>query len=106
MTGIAKPHGTAPEAPAGSFRKEKGQVVVSLRKAAALRKAGAALALVDAAQQVNLVVVHADRGLYVTVDRASLANGAGGGAEKGLKAYTVRREGAALWIDVGGARNL
>jgi hypothetical protein len=106
MTGIAKPHGTAPEAPAGSFRIEKGQVVVSLAKAAALRKAGAALALVDAARHLNLVVVHADRGLYVAVDRASLTNGAGGGAEKGLKAYTVRREGSKLLIDVSGARKL
>lgn len=86
--------GASPEAPAGSFHFNSGRVVVDLNKAVALRRTGAALAVVDTERGLNLIVIHAGRGLFVALDRSR--------AHADVRAYETRREGDRLLVEVGG----
>lgn len=90
---LGAPCPASTEAPAGSFYWDQGRVVIDLNKTAALRRTGSALAFVDAARKLNLVVIHADRGLYIAFDRSR--------AQDDVRAYETRREGSRLLIAVG-----
>ena len=65
-----------PPAPAGSFSTVPGRIVVDLQKAPELRRTGAAVSVVDEARKLNLILIHADRGHYVAMDRSCTHNGA------------------------------
>lgn len=65
-----------PSAPEGSFRLEAGRLVIDLRKAALLRDAGSAAAIVDVARGLNLIVIHAGRGRFAALNRSCTHGGA------------------------------
>ncbi len=62
--------------PPDSFQVEGGQIAVDLTRAPGLRKAGAAFSIVDPGRQVNLILIHAERGRYVAMDRSCTHGGA------------------------------
>lgn len=96
--GRVPPRPVSTEAPAGSFHWDQGRVVIDLNKTVALRRTGSALAFVDVERNLNLVVVHADRGLYIAFDRSRARD------RDDVRAYETRREGSRLLIAVGNGK--
>jgi nitrite reductase/ring-hydroxylating ferredoxin subunit len=62
-----------PEAPAGSFSFDGRRLLLDR---ALLRKPGAAIAVVDAARNLNLIVIHATRNRFAALDRSCTHGGA------------------------------
>jgi Rieske Fe-S protein len=120
---------TTPEAPAGSFRIEGGEVLLEMKKVPSLGRKGGAVKVVDIDREVNIIVVQPERGRFAALERSCTHGGAqvvyngvnrtvqctswghsefaldgrvlGGSARKPLAAHEVRREGGLLRISLG-----
>jgi nitrite reductase/ring-hydroxylating ferredoxin subunit len=63
-------------AAAGSYRFEGTRLVLDLRQTPQLRKVGSAVAMVDAARKVNLIVARVGPRAYAALDRTCTHGGA------------------------------
>ncbi|MEN6535708.1 MAG: hypothetical protein ABFD60_17105 [Bryobacteraceae bacterium] len=59
-----------PPAPANSIQFQDGKIIVDLTRVPELRRSGTAIAIVDEARKINLILVHAESKRYVTLNRA------------------------------------
>jgi len=65
-----------PSLPAASLSFVPGKVIVNLALVPDLRRPGVAFSVVDETRKINLVLIHAERGRYVAIDRTCTHGGA------------------------------
>ncbi len=126
LAGIPAVCCTTAEIPAASLSFRDDLLIIDLRRAPQLAKAGAAVKVIDQKRGVNLIVVHGRKGELAALERSCTHGGAqvaynrindtvqcsswghsefdlsgavlGGSARKPLRAYAVRRAGRTLEI--------
>ncbi len=117
---------TTPEAPAGSYRIDGGEILLEIDKVPSLGRKGGAVKVVDIDRGVNLIVVEPEKGRFAALERSCTHGGAqvvyngvnrtvqctswghsefaldgqvlGGSAKKRLPVHEVRLEGGLLRI--------
>jgi nitrite reductase/ring-hydroxylating ferredoxin subunit len=62
--------------PPESVSFEPGKITVTLDRIPELRRPGAAFSIVTEIRKINLILIHAGRGQYVTLDRSCTHGGA------------------------------
>jgi nitrite reductase/ring-hydroxylating ferredoxin subunit len=67
---------TSQALPASSIAFEPGKITVELARAPELRRAGSAFNVVDEGRKINFLLLHAERGHFVALDRACTHGGA------------------------------
>jgi nitrite reductase/ring-hydroxylating ferredoxin subunit len=76
VTGLPPLCCTSLALPASSVAFEPGRIMVELARVPELRRTGAAFTIVDEGRKVNLLLIHAEHGRYVAMDRACTHGGA------------------------------
>jgi nitrite reductase/ring-hydroxylating ferredoxin subunit len=62
--------------PSGSVAFAPARITVDLARVPALRRTGAAFRIVEEGRKINLILIHAERGRYVAMDRSCTHGGA------------------------------
>jgi nitrite reductase/ring-hydroxylating ferredoxin subunit len=129
MAGVVPLCCSTPSISAGSVRFERDRMIVDLRKAPGLSRVGSAVAVVDSARGINLIIARTGKHEFAALDRSCTHGGAQctynhkrrtvqctslnhaeydlkgtllhGRTHGNLRAYDVRRNGAILEIRQG-----
>ena len=67
---------STPALPPDSVAFEPGKIRVELARVPELRRKGTAFCVVDEGRKINLILIHAERGRYVAMDRSCTHGGA------------------------------
>jgi nitrite reductase/ring-hydroxylating ferredoxin subunit len=67
---------TSQALPQASVAFESGRITVDLARAPEMRRVGSAFSVVDEGRKINLILIHAERGHYVAMERSCTHNGA------------------------------
>jgi nitrite reductase/ring-hydroxylating ferredoxin subunit len=67
---------TSQALPSSSVAFEPGKITVELARVPELRRAGAAFTIVDEGRKINFLLIHAEGGHYVAMDRTCTHGGA------------------------------
>lgn len=67
---------TTQSLPQGSVAFEPGKITVDLTRVPELRRSGAAFSIVEEGRKINLILIHAERGHYIAMERTCTHGGA------------------------------